>query len=192
MSPVNFLKEYAFFFYFDKIKNMILAMKIRDVILYLMLIYSCYHLIRDILSDLFGIHHPLIDIFHRESASAKWCGKWCKWHTFPIEIFYTYSPFFGCNGVACERLSALANRRSTISGWGRFSAFLGGPPGRSHQPGQRVAMGAAFLRLYGESPLARQSFCPHLTFTPHFLREMGVVFLDIYACKFESRAIRGF
>ena len=67
---------------------MVLAMKIWDIVLYSLLAYSCYHLIRDILSDIFGIHHPLIDIFHRESASAKWCGKWCKWHTFPIEIFY--------------------------------------------------------------------------------------------------------
>lgn len=64
------------------------AMKIWNVVLYFTLIVFCYHLVRDTLSDIFGIHHPLIDFFHRESASAKWCGKWCKWHTFPIEIFY--------------------------------------------------------------------------------------------------------
>ena len=73
---------------------MILVMKIWNAILYLILAFSCYHLLRDILSDIFGIRRPLIDFFHRESASAKWCGNWCKWHTFPIEIFYIIASIY--------------------------------------------------------------------------------------------------
>lgn len=65
-------------------KYKLLLQKTWIVILWIVLIYSTQHLIRDILSDIFGIHNMFTEFGHRESSNALWCGKYCKWTTFPF------------------------------------------------------------------------------------------------------------
>ena len=68
--------------------------KSQKFFLYFVLIYASQHLVRDILSDILGIHNWFTQIGHRESSNALWCGALCKWTTFPIEIFYIVSSFY--------------------------------------------------------------------------------------------------
>jgi len=65
--------------------------KLWIIILWIVLIYAAQHFVRDILSDIFGIRNSFTDFGHRESSNAVWCGKYCKWTTFPIEIFYIFT-----------------------------------------------------------------------------------------------------
>jgi len=58
------------------------------IILWVVLIYASQHLIRDILSDIFGIHNAFTEFGHRENSNAVWCGDYCRWTTFPVEIFF--------------------------------------------------------------------------------------------------------
>jgi len=58
------------------------------------LIYAIQHTVRDILSDVIGLHSRFTDFGHRESSSALWCGAYCKWTTFPVEIFYIISSIY--------------------------------------------------------------------------------------------------
>lgn len=62
--------------------------KIWNVVLWFVLFYASQHLARDVLSDILGIHNTFTEFGHRESSNAKWCGNYCKWTTFPAEIFY--------------------------------------------------------------------------------------------------------
>ncbi len=67
---------------------------LRKIFLYIVLIYSSLHLIRDLLSDIFGFHNWFTDIGHREYPSTSWCSSFCKWTTFPLEIFYIISAIY--------------------------------------------------------------------------------------------------
>jgi hypothetical protein len=59
-----------------------------------MLVFYCYHLIRDIVQDVLGLRHPLTDILHysidpaRLPAHLVWLnfGGYRKYSSFPIEI----------------------------------------------------------------------------------------------------------
>jgi len=75
-------------------KYSFLFQKIWVIILWIILIYSTQHLIRDILSDIFGIHNIFTEFGHRESSNVSWCGEYCKWTTFSIEIFYIFSSIY--------------------------------------------------------------------------------------------------
>lgn len=63
--------------------------------LVLVFIYSFYHLIRDILQDIFNIHNPFTEFLHQNPQIDKMPNyfKWInffgyrKYITFPIEIF---------------------------------------------------------------------------------------------------------
>ena len=48
------------------------------------LLFSVYHLIRDLLTNA-GIHNYILDIAHR--PKTLWCGAICPWVTVPPEIF---------------------------------------------------------------------------------------------------------
>lgn len=64
-------------------------------LLLIILIWSVYHLLRDTLSDIFGIHNWFTQILHYDLEKSKlpkelmWSdlGGWRKYSTFPIEIF---------------------------------------------------------------------------------------------------------
>lgn len=64
------------------------------ILLWLILIYSAQHLVRDILSDVFGIHNTFTEFLHRESSNSAWCYGFCKWTTFPVEIFYIFASLY--------------------------------------------------------------------------------------------------
>ena len=53
----------------------------------ILLVWSFYHLVRDISTDIFGIHHPVFDFGHREYPGLYWCSPYCTYTTFPLEIF---------------------------------------------------------------------------------------------------------
>ena len=53
----------------------------------IILIFSIYHLFRDITTDILGFHHPFVDIGHRLYPGLRWCGPYCLYSTFPLEIF---------------------------------------------------------------------------------------------------------
>ncbi|MFH1561388.1 MAG: hypothetical protein ABID04_02300 [Patescibacteria group bacterium] len=62
--------------------------KLWFITLWFALIYSTQHLVRDVLSDIFGIHNAFTEFLHRESPASAWCYGFCQWTTFPVEIFY--------------------------------------------------------------------------------------------------------
>lgn len=57
-------------------------------ILYLVIAFSIYHTIRDVL-QIAGIHHFLVDIMGEQKHN--WCKPLCDYYTFPWELFV----FFG-------------------------------------------------------------------------------------------------
>jgi hypothetical protein len=58
--------------------------RILKSILYGILFFSAYHLIRDLLTNA-GVHNFILDFAHR--PKTLWCGKICSWVTIPPEIF---------------------------------------------------------------------------------------------------------
>jgi len=68
--------------------------KLWTIILIFILAYASQHLVRDILSDILGIHNAFTEFGHRESSNASWCGDYCKWTTFPVELFYIFASFY--------------------------------------------------------------------------------------------------
>jgi hypothetical protein len=58
--------------------------KIIKFIFVTILLFSMYHLVRDLLTNA-GIHNYIVDFGHR--AKTLWCGKICPWVTVPPEIF---------------------------------------------------------------------------------------------------------
>lgn len=86
--------------------------RIWRVILWVSLVYATQHLIRDILSDILGIHNTFTEFLHRESANAKWCGDLCKWTTFPVEIFYIISSTY----LLKKKRFGLLGRTMTVLG----------------------------------------------------------------------------
>lgn len=68
--------------------------KLWTITLVFVLIYASQHLIRDILSDVLGIHNSFTEFGHRESSNATWCVSFCKWTTFPVEIFYIFASLY--------------------------------------------------------------------------------------------------
>jgi len=48
------------------------------------LLFSVYHLIRDLLTNA-GVHNYIVDFAHR--PQTLWCGRVCPWVTVPPEIF---------------------------------------------------------------------------------------------------------
>lgn len=52
-----------------------------------LLIWSIYHLVRDISTDIFEIHNAFVDFAHKNYPGKYWCGSYCKYTTFPLEIF---------------------------------------------------------------------------------------------------------
>lgn len=72
-----------------------LKLKIWRKILVFIFFYCIYHLIRDVLQDIFDIHNPFTEFLHYKPdqnklpAYFKWIsfGGYRKWITFPIEIF---------------------------------------------------------------------------------------------------------
>jgi hypothetical protein len=58
--------------------------KILRLIFYTILLFSIYHLIRDLLTNA-GVHNYIVDFAHR--PKTLWCGKICPWVTVPPEIF---------------------------------------------------------------------------------------------------------
>ena len=57
--------------------------KLLFYIFWIILLFSIYHLIRDVL-QIMGVHHYLIDIWHR---SHLWCSPYCLYVTLVPEIF---------------------------------------------------------------------------------------------------------
>jgi hypothetical protein len=57
--------------------------KIFTLIFWILLIWSSYHLVRDVL-QIYGVHHPLIDLWHRNHL---WCAQYCSYITIVPEIF---------------------------------------------------------------------------------------------------------
>ncbi len=56
------------------------------LVLWALLIWSSYHLTRDILQDVFRIHHPLIDTLHmRPVHNLHWMGQFYHFWGIPIE-----------------------------------------------------------------------------------------------------------
>ncbi|MBI3290082.1 hypothetical protein HYZ78_01670 [Candidatus Microgenomates bacterium] len=56
-------------------------------IVWMLLVWSAYHTIRDILQDILGIHHPLIDVLHlKPRHSLHFLGQYYKFWGFPLEI----------------------------------------------------------------------------------------------------------
>lgn len=49
----------------------------------IILVFSCYHLIRDVVQIL-ELNNDLTEIFHR---NHQWCGQYCNYVTLPLEIF---------------------------------------------------------------------------------------------------------
>lgn len=62
--------------------------KITLYILYLVIAFSIYHTIRDVL-QIVGIRHLLVDIMGKQKHN--WCKPLCDYYTFPWELFV----FFG-------------------------------------------------------------------------------------------------
>ena len=50
-------------------------------------LWSVYHLYRDISTDILGIHNRFVDFAHRQYPGVRWCASYCKYTTFPPEIF---------------------------------------------------------------------------------------------------------
>ncbi len=48
----------------------------------IILVFSCYHLIRDVVQIL-ELNNDLTEIFHR---THQWCGQYCNYVTLPLEI----------------------------------------------------------------------------------------------------------
>ena len=57
--------------------------KIWFYIFLILLIWSTYHLVRDIL-QIFGVSNFLVDVLHRNHL---WCAQYCSYVTIPPEIF---------------------------------------------------------------------------------------------------------
>lgn len=53
------------------------------LIFIVLLVWSAYHLVRDIL-QIFGVSHFLVDILHRNHL---WCAQYCSYVTLVPEIF---------------------------------------------------------------------------------------------------------
>lgn len=53
----------------------------------LLLIWSIYHLIRDIFTDILGLHNFIVDFGHRNYPEIRWCSSYCQFLTIPLEIF---------------------------------------------------------------------------------------------------------
>jgi len=88
-------------------------LKVWKIILIFILIYSIQHLIRDILSDILWIHNNFTEFLHRESSYANWCKEFCKWMTFPIEIFYILSSIY-----------LLKKNKFGLLGWGMIIIII--------------------------------------------------------------------
>lgn len=58
--------------------------KMIKIIFYFVLVFSFYHLTRDLLTNL-GFHNIFLDIFHR--PQTYWCKSACSWITIPPEVF---------------------------------------------------------------------------------------------------------
>lgn len=58
--------------------------KILRTIFYIILLFSVYHLIRDLATNS-GFHNYILDFAHR--SKTLWCGVTCPWITVPPEIF---------------------------------------------------------------------------------------------------------
>lgn len=57
-----------------------------SILIWLLLIWSGYHLVRDLLQDVLHIHHPLIDVGHiRPVHKVKLLGKFYSFWAIPIE-----------------------------------------------------------------------------------------------------------
>lgn len=61
--------------------------KIWKIVFLSFFLFSVYHLIRDIATNL-GIHNPIVDFVHRDHL---WCGSVCQYITIPPEIFNIFS-----------------------------------------------------------------------------------------------------
>ena len=61
--------------------------KFLKVIFTIIFIWSIYHLYRDISTDILGIHNAFVDFGHREYLIERWCDPYCRYTTFPLEIF---------------------------------------------------------------------------------------------------------
>lgn len=56
------------------------------IALWILLIWSSYHLTRDILQDVLGIHNPIIDVLHmRPVHNLHWLGRYYHFWGMPIE-----------------------------------------------------------------------------------------------------------
>jgi len=60
-------------------------------VLIVILIFSIYHLIRDIATDLIGFHSSIFDIGHRKYTEFRWCSWYCIYTTFPLEGFNIFA-----------------------------------------------------------------------------------------------------
>ena len=58
--------------------------KLTRLIFFIILVFSIYHLFRDVLTNL-GFHNFILDIAHRPKTF--WCGSICSWITIPPEVF---------------------------------------------------------------------------------------------------------
>ncbi|HCR81413.1 MAG: hypothetical protein UY13_C0002G0425 [Candidatus Pacebacteria bacterium GW2011_GWB1_47_8] len=57
------------------------------IIFKIIFVWSVYHLYRDISTDILGIHNRFVDFAHRQYPGVRWCASYCKYTTFPPEIF---------------------------------------------------------------------------------------------------------
>ncbi len=91
----------------------------------ILLIWSIYHLIRDIFTDISGIHNPLFDFGHREYLGTYWCSFYCQYTTFPLEIFniIAITVILKRNDVGILGTLVLFTLPIWLSGW-----FMGSGP----------------------------------------------------------------
>ena len=56
------------------------------IIIWVLLIFAGYHLIRDLLQDVLKIHHPFLDSFHFKPVHREGLGKYFRFWGLPLEI----------------------------------------------------------------------------------------------------------
>ena len=77
-----------------KNKSLSSLTKWQKIFLWTSLFYASQHLVRDVLSDIFNIHNAFTDFAHRKAAAGRWCHQFCRWTTFPLEIFYILASLY--------------------------------------------------------------------------------------------------
>ncbi len=58
-----------------------------QIIIWFLFLWSAYHLIRDLLTDVLGVHHPIIDVLHmRPRHKEHILGKFYQFWGLPLEV----------------------------------------------------------------------------------------------------------